>query len=94
MATTPPGKKAPDARARRKSLRLHGTIARDLGMLIVSGRYRPGEVLSNEVTASERLHVSRTAYREALRILVAKGLVESRPRAGTTQTERAKSNQL
>ena len=42
MATTSPGKKAPDARARRNSLRLHGTIARDLGMLIVSGRYRPG----------------------------------------------------
>ena len=90
MATTSPGKKAPDARARRKSLRLHGTIARDLGILIVSGRYRPGEVLSNEVAASERLHVSRTAYREALRILAAKGLVESRPRAGTRVSERAK----
>jgi DNA-binding FadR family transcriptional regulator len=82
--------KAPDARARRKSLRLHGTIARDLGILIVSGRYRPGEVLSNEVVASDRLHVSRTAYREALRILAAKGLVESRPRAGTRVSERGK----
>ena len=89
MASTP-GKKAPDARARRKSLRLHGTIARDLGILIVSGRYRPGEVLSNEVAASDRLHVSRTAYREALRILAAKGLVESRPRAGTRVSDRAK----
>ena len=75
--------KAPDARARRKSLRLHGNIARDLGILIVSGRYKPGEVLNNEVAASDRLHVSRTAYREALRILAAKGLVESRPKAGT-----------
>ena len=82
--------KAPEARARRKSLRLHGTIARDLGILIVSGRYRPGEVLSNEVVASDRLHVSRTAYREALRILAAKGLVESRPRAGTRVSERGK----
>lgn len=85
-----PNKKAPDVRARRKSLRLHGTIARDLGILIVSGRYRPGEVLSNEVAASDRLHVSRTAYREALRILAAKGLVESRPRAGTRVSDRAK----
>ncbi len=85
-----PTKKAPDVRARRKSLRLHGTIARDLGILIVSGRYHPGEVLSNEVAASDRLHVSRTAYREALRILAAKGLVESRPRAGTRVSERAK----
>ena len=58
--------KAPDARARRKSLRIHGTIARDLGILIVSGRYKPGEVLNNEVAASDRLLVSRTAYRLSL----------------------------
>jgi DNA-binding FadR family transcriptional regulator len=79
-----------NVRARRKSLRLHGTIARDLGILIVSGRYKPGEVLNNEVAASDRLHVSRTAYREALRILAAKGLVESRPRTGTRVSDREK----
>ena len=67
----------------RKSLRLHGTIARDLGVLIVSGRYRAGHVLDGEVEASEQRKVSRTAYREALRILAAKGLVHSRPRVGT-----------
>jgi DNA-binding FadR family transcriptional regulator len=71
------------APSHRKSLRLHGTIARDLGVLIVSGRYRPGHVLDGEVEASERRKVSRTAYREALRILAAKGLVNSRPRVGT-----------
>jgi DNA-binding FadR family transcriptional regulator len=80
--------KAPDARARRKSLRIHGTIARDLGILIVSGRYRPGEVLNNEVAASDRLLVSRTAYREALRTLAAKGLVESRTKTGTRVSPR------
>ena len=58
----------PDASPRLKSLRIHGTIARDLGIHIVSGRYKPGEVLDGEVAASDRLHVSRTAYREALRI--------------------------
>src|SRR5688500_12771828 len=72
-----------NARSRRKSLRLHGTIARDLGVLIVSGRYKPGDILNGEVAASDRLHVSRTAYREAVRILAAKGLVESRPKVGT-----------
>jgi DNA-binding FadR family transcriptional regulator len=72
-----------NARARRKSLRLHGTIARDLGVLIVSGRYKPGDILNGEVDASDRLQVSRTAYREAVRILAAKGLVESRPKVGT-----------
>jgi DNA-binding FadR family transcriptional regulator len=67
----------------RKALRLHGTIARDIGVLIVSGRYRPGHVLDGEVEASEQRRVSRTAYREAMRILSAKGLVYSRPRVGT-----------
>lgn len=71
-----------------KSLRLHGTIARDLGIRIVSGQCAPGTVLDNEVEASDRLHVSRTAYREALRILAAKGLVQSRPRTGTRVSPR------
>jgi DNA-binding FadR family transcriptional regulator len=73
----------PDARARRRPLRLHGTIARDLGVSIVSGKYKPGEVLNGEIAASDRLRVSRSAYREAVRILAAKGLVESRPKVGT-----------
>ena len=71
------------ANPHRKSLRLHGSIARELGVLIVSGRYRAGHVLDGEVEASEQRKVSRTAYREALRILAAKGLVHSRPRVGT-----------
>ena len=72
-----------NARVRRRSLRLHGSIARDLGVLIVSGRYKPGELLNGEIAASDRLQVSRGAYREAVRILAAKGLVESRPKVGT-----------
>lgn len=68
---------------RTKKLRIHGSIARDLGIAIVSGRYKPGELLLGEIEASDRLNVSRTAYREALRILSAKGLVESRPKTGT-----------
>jgi DNA-binding FadR family transcriptional regulator len=71
------------AAASRKALRLHGSIARDLGVLIVTGRYRPGHILDGEVEASEQRKVSRTAYREAVRILAAKGLVNSRPRVGT-----------
>ena len=87
MAVKKKLKKKPDvtanAPASRKPLRLHGTIARELGEMIVSGRYRAGHVLDGEVEASERRKVSRTAYREALRILAAKGLVHSRPRVGT-----------
>jgi DNA-binding FadR family transcriptional regulator len=73
--------------ARGSSLRLHGTIARDIGVRIVSGKIAPGRVLNGEIEASERLKVSRTAYREAVRILSAKGLIESRPKLGTRVSE-------
>ena len=84
-AAIKPGKASPksNARERRRLLRLHGSIARDLGVLIVSGRYKPGDLLNGEIAASDRLQVSRGAYREAVRILAAKGLVESRPKVGT-----------
>src|SRR5262245_59275924 len=82
MVKTKP-KQARKESAGRGSLRLHGSIARDLGVRIVSGRFKPGQVLDGEIEASEALQVSRTAYREAVRILAAKGLVESRPKVGT-----------
>ena len=63
--------------------RLHGVIAKKLGVAIVSGVYKPGDLLDNEIDSSEQLNVSRTAYREAVRMLAAKGLVESRPKVGT-----------
>lgn len=81
-------------RAASDKSRLHGAIAHDLGVAIVSGRYQPGDVLTNEVQSSEQLNVSRTAYREAVRILAAKGLVESRPKAGTTVSPTARWNLL
>lgn len=75
-------------------LRLHGMIARSLGIMIVSGRYQPGDVLDSEITASGDLEVSRTAYREGVRILAAKGLVESRPKAGTRVSPRDRWHML
>ena len=83
MAESAKGEGKRNARERRKSLRLHGMVARDLGILIVSGRYKAGDLLDGEIEASERLNVSRTAYREAVRILAAKGLVQVRPKIGT-----------
>ena len=67
-------------------MRVYGTIARDMGIAIVTGRWQPGHVLEGEVEASARLQISRTAYREALRMLSAKGLISSRPRTGTRVT--------
>ncbi len=89
MAAKAKVRKSSDVRARRKSVQIRGTIARDLGIQIVSGRYKPGEVLSGDVAASGRLHVSRTAYREALLILAAKGLVESHAETGTRISQRS-----
>lgn len=64
-------------------MRIPATIAGDLGAKIVSGRLKAGSILDGEVEASGQRQVSRSAYREAVRILVAKGLVESRPKIGT-----------
>src|SRR6202046_5043411 len=79
--STPRSAPRPESVPRR--LRLHGTIAHDLGALIVTGRLKPGTLLDNEVEASDRLKVSQTAYRDAVRVLAAKGLVEARPKVGT-----------
>lgn len=78
------------AKAPGRALRLHGTIARKLGISILSGEYKPGDLLDSEIAASEQFAVSRTAYREAVRILAAKGLVDARPKVGTRINPRSK----
>ena len=86
---------APAPRAPRGTgRRLHGSIAATVGIAIVSGKYAPGETLSGEIAFSEALDVSRTAYREAVQVLTAKGLVESRPKAGTKVLPRDRWNLL
>jgi DNA-binding FadR family transcriptional regulator len=74
--------------------RLHGAIAHKLGTDIVSGVYAPGTVLSSEVDFAQSLEVSRGAVREAIQVLAAKGLVESRPKAGTRVLPRSRWNLL
>jgi DNA-binding FadR family transcriptional regulator len=74
--------------------RIHGSIARDLGVAILTGHYTPGQTLPGEIEASEHLAVSRTPNPEAVRILAAKGMVESRPKTGTRVTERGRWNVL
>jgi DNA-binding FadR family transcriptional regulator len=74
--------------------RIHGALAYRLGVDILNGVYTPGEVLPNEIEASAKLAISRSAYREAMRILAAKGMVESRPKTGTRVTDRAGWNLL
>jgi DNA-binding FadR family transcriptional regulator len=63
--------------------RIPGKIAEEIGIQIVSGKLKPGTTLADEISAAGKRKVSRSAYREAIRILVAKGLVQSRPKSGT-----------
>lgn len=85
----------PDRRPERSTgRRLRGAIAHYLGKAIVSGVIRPGERLTPEVASAEALDVSRSAYREAVQVLVAKGLVESRTKAGTRVQPRNRWNLL
>ncbi len=58
-------------------------VAGAIGRRIVSGHYPPGETLPTEPLIQEEFGVSRTAVREAIRLLSAKGLTISRPKIGT-----------
>jgi DNA-binding FadR family transcriptional regulator len=73
---------------------LHGHVTQELGVRIVSGELRPGDALPREETLAEQMSVSRTALREAMRVLSAKGLVEARPKVGTRVREERYWQQL
>ena len=62
---------------------LHGQVVHELGRRVVGGVYAAGALLPNEDQLCSELSVSRTALREAIKVLAAKGLLESRPRIGT-----------
>jgi DNA-binding FadR family transcriptional regulator len=83
------------ANARRNSgRRLRGAVANYLGLKIVSGEIAPGQLLTSEAENTAALKVSRSAYREAVQVLAAKGLVESRPKVGTRVLPRERWNLL
>jgi DNA-binding FadR family transcriptional regulator len=54
-----------------------------LGVAVVSGRFAPGSALPPEATLCAELGVSRTVVREAVKSLVAKGLLSTGPKVGT-----------
>ncbi len=60
---------------------LHLAVAHRLRTMIVEGELAAGEKL-NERELAERLNVSRTPLREALKLLTAEGLVEHLPNRG------------
>lgn len=60
---------------------LHEQVAMRLRQMLVEGRIAPGAKL-NERELAERLQVSRTPLREAIKMLAAEGLVELLPNRG------------
>jgi len=82
------------ADSRYRGARIHVAVTREIGSRILWGEFSPGEVLPNEAEWSRRFHVSRSAVRESIKVLVGKGLLTSRPRIGTTVEPRQHWNLL
>lgn len=65
----------------RKSLA--DAVEQSIRAEITAGNWRVGEQLPNEASLSARLGVSRGTIREAVRVLVAQGMLETRQGSGT-----------
>jgi DNA-binding FadR family transcriptional regulator len=63
---------------------LHDEVVENLGRSIVSGAFAEGASLPNEADLASDLGVSRNVLREAVKVLVAKGMLDVRPKTGTT----------
>ena len=59
----------------------YGSTLDQLGLLVTSGEAKPGDVLRTD-ELEERLSVSRTVIREAVRVLESMGMVESKRKVG------------
>jgi DNA-binding FadR family transcriptional regulator len=73
---------------------LHARVIEEIGESIVSGVLHPGEPLPGESQLAEQMSVSRTVLREALKVLAAKGLIETRQKTGMRVRDPAFWNHL
>lgn len=62
--------------------KMHDIAVRTLAQWILGGKYAPGAALPREDELAELVSVSRTTIRGAIKVLIAKGLIETRPRVG------------
>lgn len=62
---------------------MHVGVAEVLGRRIVTGDLTPGTTLPNLEKLAKQFSISRLSMREAIKLLVGKGLVSSTPRRGT-----------
>jgi DNA-binding FadR family transcriptional regulator len=73
---------------------LHARIERAIGERILGGEFAPGTLLPNEAQWGKTYGVSRTAVRETIKSLTAKGLLLSRPKIGTRVEPKSRWNLL
>jgi DNA-binding FadR family transcriptional regulator len=73
---------------------LHHYVVREIGQKILFGEFVVGQPIPPEGILCSTLHVSRTALREALIVLAAKGLIEARQKIGTVVRPRDEWNML
>ncbi|TMB81190.1 MAG: FadR family transcriptional regulator, partial [Chloroflexi bacterium] len=66
-----------------QSVKVFEQVAEQIEKRILDGELRSGDRLPTERELAEQFHVSRTAVREAMKILAQKGLVDMRPGRGT-----------
>ncbi|WP_421693693.1 FadR/GntR family transcriptional regulator [Aestuariivirga sp.] len=71
---------------------IQGRVVNSLGERIVCGFYPPGSLLPRESELMDSYKASRTSIREVIKILSAKGLVETRQKIGTRVLERSSWN--
>ena len=62
--------------------RVHEAVVRTIAQRVLGGKYIPEAGLPREDELAEEFGVSRTSIREAVKVLSAKGLIETRQRIG------------
>lgn len=87
----PPGR---PGSARISGTFVHFSVANEIGQRIVRGDYPPGTILPNEAEWSEMFGVGRSVVREAIKMLMAKNLLASRPKVGSWVEPRERWNLL
>lgn len=80
----------PHIPARVRKPRVHKDIVEALAQRILTGHWAIGETIPKEAELCIEFSVSRTVIREASRVLVSKGMLIAKPRAGTTVTPRTR----
>jgi len=74
--------------------RVHANMVRTLATQILQGKFKSGDNIPSEAALCEEYKISRTAIREVIKVLSAKGLVTTAPRRGTIVRDREEWNFL